>query len=69
MFITASKQSRATIGPPAKRQWNLTYRSKCAWMGENQSSRYANSKGKDQPAHPCKPISAFVNRFSESVIS
>ena len=30
---------------------------------------YANSKGADQPAHPCSLISAFVVRCLDSVIS
>ena len=30
--------------------------------------RFANNKGADQPAHPRSLISAFVIRFSESII-
>ena len=30
---------------------------------------YANNKGADQPAHPCSPISAFVVRCLDSIIS
>ena len=29
---------------------------------------HANNKGKDQPAHPCSLISAFVTRFKLSMI-
>ena len=35
---------------------------------ENLSSGFANNKGTDQPAHPRRLISAFVNRFLESII-
>ena len=31
--------------------------------------RFANNTGSDQPAHPCRLISAFVIRFLESIIS
>ena len=30
---------------------------------------FVNSTGADQPAHPCRLISAFVVRFLESIIS
>ena len=30
---------------------------------------YPNDKGTDQPAHPCSPISAFVVRYLDSIIS
>ena len=30
---------------------------------------FANSKGADQPAHPCRLISAFVICLLESIIS
>ena len=30
---------------------------------------FANNKGADQPVHPCRPISAFVIRVLESIIS
>ena len=33
------------------------------------SSGFANNKGADQPAHPRRLISAFVIRYSESIIS
>ena len=36
---------------------------------ENLSSGFANSKGADQSAHPRRLISAFVIRFSKSIIS
>ena len=36
---------------------------------EKLSSRFANNKGVDQPAHPHRLISAFAIRFLESVIS
>ena len=35
---------------------------------ENLSSGFANNTGADQPAHPCRLISAFVIRFLESII-
>ena len=35
---------------------------------ENLSSGVANNTGADQPAHPRRLISAFVIRFSESII-
>ena len=35
----------------------------------NLSSRFANNKGADQPAHPCSLISAFVICLLESIIS
>ena len=38
-------------------------------MQENLSSRFGNNKGADPPAHPRSLISAFVNRFLESIIS
>ena len=31
--------------------------------------RFANSKGADQPAHPRSPISVFVIRLLESILS
>ena len=34
----------------------------CLWW-------FANNKGADQPAHPRRLISAFIFRFSESIIS
>ena len=30
---------------------------------------YANNKGVDQPAHPCSPISAFIDRCLDSITS
>ena len=33
------------------------------------SSGFVNNKGADQPAHPHSPISAFVFRSFESIIS
>ena len=38
-------------------------------MRENQYLELANNKGADQPAHPCRLISAFVICFLESIIS
>ena len=35
---------------------------------ENMSSRLANNKGTDQPAHPRRLLSAFVIRFLKSTI-
>ena len=35
---------------------------------ENLSSVFANSKGTDQPAHPCRLTCAFVIRFFKSII-
>ena len=34
---------------------------------ENQSSGFAINKGADQPAHPRRLISAFVNHLVESI--
>ena len=34
----------------------------------NLSSGFANNKGADQPAHPCRLISTFVICFLESII-
>ena len=36
---------------------------------ENLFSVFANNKGADQPAHERSPISAFVIRLLESIIS
>ena len=36
---------------------------------ENRSLGFANNKSTDQPAHPRRLISAFVNHFLEKVIS
>ena len=36
---------------------------------ENLSSGFTNNKGADQPAHPRRLISAFINRLLESIIS
>ena len=38
-------------------------------MRENRSSKFANNKGADQPAHPCILINAFVIHFWETIIS
>ena len=35
----------------------------------NISSGFANNKGAEQSAHPRRLISAFVNRFLESILS
>ena len=35
---------------------------------KNLSSGFANNKSADQPARPCRLISAFVIRFLESII-
>ena len=41
---------------------------KWAIARENLSSVFANNKDTDQPAHPCRLISAFVFRFLEGII-
>ena len=40
-----------------------------ALMRKNLSPGFANNKGADQPAHPCRLISAFVIRFLECNIN
>ena len=38
-------------------------------LEKNCLQGFANSKGTDQPAQPCSPISAFVIRLLESILS
>ena len=33
------------------------------WASTPENLEFANNKGADQPAHPCKLIRVFVNRF------
>ena len=47
----------------------LVYRINWASMRENLSLRFANIKGADQPAHPCRLISTVVIRFLKSIRS
>ena len=42
---------------------------KWASTRENMSSKFANNKDTDQPAHPHRLITAFVIRYLESIIS
>ena len=39
------------------------------WREQTCLQGFVNNKGADQPAHPRRQISAFVNRFLESIIS
>ena len=46
-----------------------TTRNKWALIRENLFSGFETNKGADQPGHPHRLISAFVNQFLESIIS
>ena len=52
------------VGLPSVYYANIRWAS----MQEN-SSRIANNKGADQPAHPCNLISVFIIRLLKSTMS